>query len=195
MGNCAASHGSGKLSADFIGGEEIIMVMRTDGMIMEYMPPLVVRDVMAAFPQHSVAHSEDAHCRSLSPDQKLVPGQLYRLLILPDSPSLSKDAVLPEGKSIDNGRMEGRISSERHASTRTPPSVECVENGSGIIRVKMVMSKRELEALLSHRSIKEKSFLRHLQCKGLYIKEDYVARRRCGKDGWRPSLESIVEVN
>lgn len=172
------------------------MVMRSDGKIMEYTPPLLVRDLMAVYPQHSVFHSEDATCRPLSPDQTLVPGQLYRLLIIPDLPSLSKDAVISEATSIDNGRIEGRTSSERPASTRPPPSVTCVENSSGIIRVKMVMSKRELEALLSHGSIKEKPFLPDLQCKAHYVKEDYViTRRRCGNYGWKASLESIPEVN
>jgi len=195
MGNCAASHGSGKLSADFIGGEETIMVMRSDGKIMEYTPPLLVRDLMAAYPQHSVVHSEDATCRPLSPDQTLVPGQLYRLLIIPDLPSLSKDGVISEATSIDNGRFRGRVSSESRASTRPPSSVKYAEKGSGIIRVKMVISKRELQALLSHPSTKEKPLLGERQCKTEYVKEDYVARRRGVNDGWRPSLESILEVN
>lgn len=191
MGNCAASHGSGKLSADFIGGKEFIMVMRSDGKIMEYTPPLLVTDLMAAFPQYSVVHSEDATGRPLSPDQTLVPGHLYRLLIIPDLPSFSRDAVLSEVKSIDNDRFEGTISSERRASTRPPPSVKYVENGSGIIRVKMVVSKRELQELLSHPSRKEKSFLPQLMLRG----EDDVTRGRGVNDGWRPSLESIPEVN
>jgi len=172
------------------------MVTKSDGKIMEFMAPLLVRDLMAAYPQHSLVHSEDATCsRSLSPDKKLVPGQLYRLLLIPNSPSLSKDAVLTEAKSIYNSSLERRISREKLASTRPPPSRKSAQNGSGIIRVKMVISKQELEAMLSDRSVKEKSLLLHLQRKVQYVKEDHVATRRCSNAGWRPSLESILEVN
>jgi hypothetical protein len=186
MGNCLPSHGSGRLSADFMRREEFIVVTRSDGKMMEYTAPLLVRDLMAAYPQHSLVHSEDATCRSLSPDKKLLPGQLYRLLLVPNSPSLSKDAVLSEAKSIDNGR----ISRKSRASTRPPSSVKCVQNGSSIMRVKIVIPKRELQALLS-----DKSLLLQRQCKAQYVKEDYVTARKCSNDRWRPSLESIPEVN
>jgi len=189
MGNCHPSHGSGRVSEEFTGEEEFIVVTRSDGKIMEYTPPLLVRDLMAAYPQHSLVHSEDATCLSLSPDKKLVPGQPYRLLRTPNSPSLSKNAVLSEAESIDNGR----ISRERRVSTRVLSSVKNVQNGSRIIRVKTVISKRELEALLSECSKEKKSVeqvMIQLQCKA---KEEQVAKR-CST-GWRPSLQSIPEAN
>lgn len=193
MGNCVASHGSERVSAESMDREEFVMVTRSDGKIMEYTPPVLVRDLMAAYPQHSVVHSEDATCCPLSQDKKLmVPGQLYRLLVNPNLPSLSKEAVLSEAKSIENGR----ISRERRASTGPPSSVKSEEDGSGIMTVKMVISKRELEALLSDRSMKENSLLLQLQSKAQYVQEDYIGRRRyCSNDGWRPLLESIPEVN
>lgn len=193
MGNCLPSRGFGNLSAHLMGREELIMVMKSDGKKMEIMAPLVVRDLMAAYPQHSVVHSKDAKCRSLSPDEKLVPRQLYRLLIMPNySPSLSKDAVLAEAKTIDNGR----INRERRASTGPASSFKCVQNGSGILRVKMVITKRELEALLSDDyCVKDKPLLLQRECKAEYVKEDYVTRSSHSNDGWRPSLESIREVN
>lgn len=175
-----------------MGREEFILVMRSDGKIIEYMPPLVVRDLMAAYPQHSVVHSEDAKGCFLSADKKLVPGQLYRLRLIPDSPSLSKDAILSEAKSAHNRSLDDSISSERRASSQPPSSVQ---NGRGFIRVKMVMSKRELDALLSDRSMNEKSLFSRLQCKVQNSKEDYLATRRWSNDGWRPSLESIPEIN
>jgi len=195
MGNHLQCYGPGRLSADFTGPEEFIMVMRPDGKVMEFTAPLLVGDLMAAYPQHSVVHSEDAACRSVSPENKLVPGQLYRLLFIPKSPSLSKNVVLSEAKSIYNSSLERRIGREKLASTRPPPSRKSAQNGSGIIRVKMVITKRELEAMLSDRCIKEKSLLFHLERKTQNIKENYVATRRCSNDGWRPSLESILEVN
>lgn len=193
MGNCLTSHESEMLSPDFMGREKFILVMRSDGKIMEYMPPILVRDLMAAYPQHSVVHSEDATCHFLAADKKLVPGQLYRVLRNPKAPSLSKlDAVLSEAKSAHNGSLEDKISSERRANNQAHSSVKSVQNGSGFITVKMVISKRELDALLSDRSMNEKSIL----CKaGQYAKKEYVANRRCNDDGWRPSLESIPEVN
>nr|ADE77477.1 unknown [Picea sitchensis] len=194
MGNCMPSHGSGRVSAELISREKFTMVTRPDGKIMEYTAPLLVRDLMAAYPQHSVVHSKDPTCRSLSPDEKLVSGQLYSLLLIPNSPPpLPKDGVLSEAKSIDNGRFEGTVSGERCSSTRPPSSVKCVENGGGVIRVKMVISKRELEAFLSDRSMKEKSsLLPRLQSK--MAKEDYGATRKCCSRGWRPLLEDIPEI-
>ena len=49
-------------------------------------------------------------------------------------------------------------------------SVKCVEDGSGTVRVKIVISKRELEALLSDRRIGEKSLLLQLKPNGANIK-------------------------
>lgn len=189
MGNCVPSHALGRVSEEFTGEEEFIMVTRSDGKIMEYTPPLLARDLMATYPQHSLVHSENATCLSLSPEQKLVPGQLYRLLLIPNSPSLSKEAVLSEATSTDNGGS----TREKRASTRLASSVKCVQNDSGTVRVKMVISKRKLEALLSECSGKEKTVeqvMMQLQCKG---KEEQVAKRCCA--GWRPSLQSIPEAN
>lgn len=189
MGNCLPSRGSGHVSAHFVGREEFIMVTRSNCKIMEFTAPLVVKDPISAYPQHLVVHSQDAKCRSLSPNQKLLPGQLYRLLLIPNSPSLSKEAVISEATSTDNGG----ITREKRASTRLASSVKCVQNDSGTVRVKMVISKRKLEALLSECSGKEKSVeqvMMQLQCKG---KEEQVAKRCCA--GWRPSLQSIPEAN
>lgn len=126
MGNCLPSRGYGHVSAHLVGREEFIMVTRSDGKIMEFTAPLVVKDLISAYPQHSVVHSQDEKFRSLSPNQKLVPGQLYRLLLIPNSPS---------------------------SLTRT-------QNGSGIMRVHMVISEQELQALLSDPCTKEKSLFR-----------------------------------
>lgn len=182
MGNCLTSHESEMLSPDFMGREKFILVMRSDGKIMEYMPPILVRDLMAAYPQHSVVHSEDATCHFLAADKKLVPGQLYRVLRNPNSPSLSEDAFLSAAKSAHNGSFKDGISSERRGSTRPPSSLKSAQIDRGFIRVKMVMSKRELEALLSDRPMKENSLLVRLQCKARYVKEDYIATRRCSND-------------
>ena len=193
--------GSGKVSAE-LTGDELIMVMKMDGKIMEFTAPLLVSDLTAAYPQHSLVHSGDL-CRSLSPEYKLLPGQLYCLLI-PNSPyHVSKnndinpeEAILSEPKSIDNGSCEGRlISRESQEKYNALSSLKCMQNGSGIIRVKMVISKQELDALLAECYMKDKSMERlllQLECKAQNVKEDYVARRCNGV--WRPSLESIPEI-
>ncbi|MCY6488349.1 hypothetical protein, partial [Actinobacillus pleuropneumoniae] len=61
---------------------------------MEYTAPLVIRDLMAAYPQYSIVHSKDTTWHPLSPNQKLVPRQLYWLLVIPNYFSLSKDTAL-----------------------------------------------------------------------------------------------------
>ena len=71
-----------------------------------------------------------------------------------------------------------------------------MQNGNSIIRVKIVISKQELEALLSDRSINETSMeqtLLQLHSNAENAKEDYAAKRCEGL--WRPSLESIPEIS
>lgn len=192
--------GSNSASAK-LTGDELIMVMKIDGKIMEFTVPILVGDLTALYPGHSVVHSGDL-CRCLSPDFKLLPGQLYCLPPFPNSPSQvsnnnnhQEDAVLSEPKAIDNGSCEGTIGGERHENT-APSSAKPVQNGRGIIRVKIVISKQELETLLSDLSMKEKSMEQlwlDLQPNAQDIKEDYAVKR-CDSL-WRPSLDSIPEVN
>lgn len=196
MGNCMRS-GSARVSAK-LTDDELIMVMRMDGKIMEFTAPFLVSDLTAAYPRHSLVHSGDL-CRPLSPDYKLHPGQLYCLRPIPNSPSQvsenNKDTVLSDPESIDNGGCEGGMSGERQENT-APSSGKPVQNGSGFTRVKMVISKQELEALLSDCSMKEKSVEQvwvQLQSKAQNVKEDYAAKRCNGV--WRPSLERIPEIN
>jgi len=59
--------------------------------------------------------------------------------------------------------------------------------------VKIVIGKRELEASLSDRRIREKSPLLQLHPK--VAQEDYGATRKRNGRGWRPSLEGIPELN
>lgn len=94
----------------------------------------------------SLMHSGDL-CRCLPPDYKLLPGQLYCLLPIPNSHSQiwkndnsQRDAVLSESKGIDNGICDGRINRGRQENT-APSSGKPVQNGNSIIRVKIVISK------------------------------------------------------
>ena len=105
------------------------------------------------------------------------------------------DGSLSKSKCIDNGSCKGKINRGRQHNI-APSSGKPVQNGSSIIRVKMVISKQELEAFLAEVSIKEKS-IEHawlqLQSKSKHVKEDYAAK--ICKGVWRPSLERILEIN
>lgn len=192
--------GSGRVSAN-LTEDELIMVLRMDGKIMEFTAPFLVSDLTAAYPRYSLVHSGDL-CRCLPRDYKLLPGQLYCLLPIPNSHSQvsendnsQRDAVLSESKGIDNGSCEGTINGGNQENT-APSAGKPVQNGSSIIRVKMVISKQELEALLSVPSIKETSVEQtrlQLESKAQHVKEDYAAKRCEGL--WRPSLESIPEIS
>lgn len=85
-------------------------------------------------------------------------------------------------------------------------SVKWLQDGSGKMRVKLVISKRELQAFLLDRSSKENS-LQHvllLQRPCKVAKEHYfatrrcnsgIATKRCNSGRWKPSLGDIPELN
>ncbi|GLJ31758.1 hypothetical protein SUGI_0638820 [Cryptomeria japonica] len=168
MGNCIQS----RVCAET--GDQIIKVMRMDGTILEYIPPLLVRDLLMEGDyqkDHMLVHSENADL-ALPHDHKLEGGNLYHLI-----PSHIKDH---KAFSAQNDRAHG---------TGKEAAVQ-VENG---IRLKIVVSKQELKALLSDGCGKEKLVEQLLlkQLQSSIQQQDFdVASRR-----WRPSLEKIPEIN
>uniref|UniRef100_A0A0C9RS79 TSA: Wollemia nobilis Ref_Wollemi_Transcript_15479_650 transcribed RNA sequence n=1 Tax=Wollemia nobilis TaxID=56998 RepID=A0A0C9RS79_9CONI len=149
--------------------QKLVKVVKMDGKLLEYAPPLLARDVLMEGNNHDclLVHSSDVH-HALLLDQKLEGGQIYGLI-----PS-----------SNDN-----HLGSESQSKTCNKESIE-VEEKDGF-RVKMVLSKQELKALLSEKGARDK-----LVAELLVKRRIQGEREVCAASGrWRPCLERILEVN
>lgn len=165
MGNCLRSSiGGGKC-------DKMIKVMRMDGKILKYNPPLVVRDLVNEKDygrKYMVADPQNVG-DTLPDDYELKGGVLYYLI-----PSHVED------ERSFNGGMKER-------------GVKGGENG---MTIKILVSKTELKALLSSDGcVKEKwvedFLLKQLEAKFLQLQQ----RGFNGRGRWRPALEKIIETN
>jgi len=141
--------------------------MKADGKILEYKTPIKVEEVLLHFSGHAVSESLTV-VRYLEPQRKLVRGQLYHLVALPPpSPKSNKKVRFAE------------------------PEVEDVEKSNNVVRIKLVISKQELQNMLQNEGFsvtKMLSLVHENKGEDLSQKNDDVSQ------GWKPVLESIPEV-
>uniref|UniRef100_A0A5B6ZAP8 Uncharacterized protein n=1 Tax=Davidia involucrata TaxID=16924 RepID=A0A5B6ZAP8_DAVIN len=152
--------------------EKVIKVMKTDGKVLEYRAPMKVHQVLSEFSGHEISDTLPV-VRHLRPETELFGGHLYYLLPLPVPP--------PE---FDKKML--RFSN---------PVVEA-EQGSGVVRIKLVISKQELEVMLRKGGVSIDHIVPQLQKKqgtNGVVKFDSDGNGKC--KGWKPLLESIPEVN
>ncbi|GLJ31751.1 hypothetical protein SUGI_0638650 [Cryptomeria japonica] len=164
MGNCLKS------SVDRERGDQMIRVMKMDGKMLEYSPPLLVRDLLTAKDygrNYMLAHPQNVR-DALPQDYKLKGGELYYLI----------PSHLEDESSFNGGGMKERG----------------VKGEKGM-KIKIMVSKTELKALLSDGCVKEKwvedFLLKQLEAKFLQLQQKACVAR--GK--WRPALEKIPETN
>ncbi|XP_028771304.1 uncharacterized protein LOC114740763 [Neltuma alba] len=152
--------------------ENIVRVVKADGKVLEYKEPIKVHQVLTQFFGHAISESLPV-VRHLHPDTKLLRGQLYYLVPPASSPSpkASKKKV-------------------RFAN----PEVESEEESS-VVRIKLVISKKELQNMLCKGGISINNILPLVHGeKGQEDGEDNKTDDY-GCQGWKPALESIPEVN
>ncbi|CAN0847048.1 Uncharacterized protein At1g66480 [Linum grandiflorum] len=172
MGNC------------MVVEEKVLKVMRPDGKILEYSTPILAHEVLSDFPGQysalSAAASDSSSVQQhiLIPDAKLLGGKLYFLVPIPCStPQL---AVKVKKQSI---KMEEE-SEEK--------------SGGGVVRIKLVISKQELEELLKRGGVSMRDMVSHLQGQQQQRMVKKVAEEEEEEendDDWKPSLESIPELD
>lgn len=146
MGNCISS-------------KRVIRIMKGDGKILEYSPPLTVLDVLANFDAHAI-YDEVPVCWSLAPETVLQCGHLYYLL--PEVQPSTSDKEAPE------------------KSRRS-------------VRIKVIVTKKELREMLEQESFSACKMIDRLQKKPCIR---YVAKEGGdvhGHGGWTPVLQSIPE--
>ncbi|KAJ4705247.1 hypothetical protein OWV82_022049 [Melia azedarach] len=157
--------------------EKVIKVMKTDGKILEYKSPIKVQEVLAEFSGHAISDSFP-EIRYLRPDFKLLGGNLYFLVPVPlPSPKVEKKKkVRFSDQEVGGGGKE-----------------------AGVVRIKLVISKQELENLLQKGGVSVQDMVSKIQSnKQSANKYDHQAgcfQDDDSKKGWKPELESIPEVD
>ena len=154
--------------------EKMVRVMKSDAKIVEYETPIKVHQVLTQFPGHAISDSLQV-LQHLHPNTKLVKGQLYYLVPMPPPPSSPKASK----KKV------------RFAK----PEVEGAKE-SGVVRIKMVISKQQLHDMMLQKggiSVNQLLSLAHSE-KGM-VDGDVSEKSDNGSQGWKPGLESIPEVN
>ncbi|KAH1039783.1 hypothetical protein J1N35_041526 [Gossypium stocksii] len=101
MGNCLAQQ------------QKLIRVMKTDGKILEYQPPIKVEQVLSDFPAHAISDTFSGF-HHFQPDAKLLPGHLYYLVPLPSTAinkcKEKKELIQKQGVTVQD------MGSQKHKS-------------------------------------------------------------------------------
>ncbi|CAK7324272.1 unnamed protein product [Dovyalis caffra] len=156
MGNCL---GHCVIRPPFIGScirfpetkhEEVLQVVKTDGKVLEFSNPILVKDILVNFSGSGIGLTKEA-IEHLPPSYELKLGNVYH--ILPPAPVIS-------------------------------PVVDREEEASGgVKRIKVVITKQQLQQLLTKEISVEEVLL------GLEQKSSSLDSPR----NWKPKLESIPE--
>ncbi|KAL5710645.1 hypothetical protein ACHQM5_021184 [Ranunculus cassubicifolius] len=139
-----------------VSASKFVQVMKIDGERLEYKVPVKVYQVLSEFPGHSISDSLPVR-RHLSSDTDMHGGCLYYLL----------PPLLPATAKVMNNVKEK-------------------SKGTGLVRIKIVMTKQELREMLA----KEIQSVDEIVCQ-MQNKENRERYRNCG--GWKPVLDSITE--
>lgn len=169
MGNCVApcNPSIGSCITDVaVEKGKVLRVVKTDGKVLTFGAPVLVKDVLANFADSGIGVSMEGS-EHLPPNYELAIGKVYYLL---PSLSCSKSRVTPSPSGI---------------SSRSVARGKEKEQGTGIRRIKIIISKQQLQELL------EKQISMEEILKGLN-KKAYTSPVVTSPH-WKPKLESIPE--
>lgn len=156
-------------------GEKVIKIMKPDGKILEYRSPIEVHEVLSEFTGHAMRETTTP-TSDLRPETKLRGGRLCYLVPLP--------ALRPQGGVKKKVRF-------------SEPEKDVEQQTSKVVRIKLVISKQQLQELLSKGGVSVDDMVSQL----------HNEKRKDGSDGsfscddgqregfWKPALESIPEIN
>ncbi|EEF33668.1 conserved hypothetical protein [Ricinus communis] len=149
--------------------EKVVKVMKPDGKILEYRAPVRVQQVLSEFSGHAISDSLQDF-QHLLPDTKLHGGSLYYLVALPlPSPEVKK-------------KVRFSIPEEEN------------KKETGAVRIKLVISKQELQEILRKGGVSVDYMISQLQGQQRVHRVDTSDNDDCHK-GWKPVLESIPEID
>ncbi|KAJ8532710.1 hypothetical protein K7X08_015599 [Anisodus acutangulus] len=149
--------------------EKFVKVMKIDGKILEYKAPIKVHQVLSQFSGHVISNSlQVIDNQHLQPDDDLLGGQIYYLL--PQLP------VQPPPKSAKKKVKFANDQVELEANQKTE-----------VVRIKIVISKKELQALLNS----EDGLIKVDDIKSTTIVDESTTNGI----GWKPVLDIIPELD
>ncbi|XP_059459312.1 uncharacterized protein LOC132188792 [Corylus avellana] len=153
--------------------QKIIKIMKADGKVVAYKAPMKAQQVLSEFPGHAISATLPV-VRHLKPETKLLYNHVYYLVPLPP----------PSAKVVKKKKV-------RFAS----PEREDVVEEKGVVRIKVVITKKELAAMLQKGVVSVDEMVAQLQSKSGIdgAADDFTGGDNCRQ--WKPDLESIAEVN
>ncbi|XP_050228613.1 uncharacterized protein LOC126677852 [Mercurialis annua] len=149
--------------------EKVIKVIKSDGKILEYKAPIKVQQVLSDFSGHAISNSLQ-DLQHLLPETKLHGGSFYYLVPLP----------LPSVQAKKKVRFS--IPEEEH------------KQETGVVRIKLVISKQELQEILQKGGVSVNNMVSQLQSQQKVQIVDTSDNDDNNKN-WKPVLESIPEVD
>ncbi|KAF4394677.1 hypothetical protein F8388_015583 [Cannabis sativa] len=191
MGNCLVSE------------EKVIKVVKPDGKVLEYRSPIKAFDVLSQFSGHTLSSAETTTSsgpillnqnQHLNPETKLLGGHLYYLEPVPSPPKKKKTAkkvrfTVPE-KEVEYTKPE----------LETTTTTSSNSSSSKVVRIKLVISKQELQELLKNTKggssvVSVDDMVSKFCSDDQKIKLDHNCDYDQGEGcNWKPELESIAEV-
>lgn len=150
--------------------DKVIKIMKRDGKVLEYKAPIKVQQVLSDFSGHAISDSLQGF-QHHPPDTKLLGGKLHYLVPLPLSSPQAKKKV--------------RFS--------IPEDEDKKEN---IVRIKLVISKKELQEMLQKEGVSVDSMVSQILDQQRVEKIDDTTDNDDNHKGyWKPVLESIPEID
>lgn len=160
--------------------EKPIKVMKTDGELLEYRAPMKVHQLLSQYSSCHAISKTFPVIQHLRAETDMLSGHLYYLLPLPvPSPD------------FDN---------QKNLRYSNPKEITGDQKNSGsVVRIKLVISKQELELMLRKGGVLSVSeMVSELHNKQSANAVDYKTDYSDGNGsckGWKPVLQSIPEIN
>lgn len=157
--------------------EKVVKIVKTDGKFVEYKTPIKVHQVLRDFSGHAITSESLPELRHLHPNTQLVGGKSYNLVPAPAR-------VVKKVRFAMNPQVQEAEEKEE-------------EEESKVVRIKVVVSKKELENMLQQKggiSINTMLSLLHDQNAQVMCNNN-TDDHKYGCQPWKPALESIPESN
>lgn len=148
--------------------ENLVQVMKTDGKILEYKAPLKVHQVLSQYSGHAISQTLQVE-QHLQPEAELRAGQLYYLLPVPVS-SMELDKEYSNTKEVAG------------------------KENCGVVRIKLVIRKQDLEEMLSEGGTIEDVILQLQNKQSVDSFKNLNTGASQNSRGWKPVLPSIPEA-
>ncbi|XP_047963798.1 uncharacterized protein LOC125208257 [Salvia hispanica] len=142
--------------------KSVISVMKTDGKIIEYKSPIKVHQILCEYSHHAITDKLPV-VKHLHPNTELLRGRLYYLLPLP-VPAKKKKRVRFSDDVVEEERRRG----------------------TGAVRIKVVISKKELQAMLAKEGVSVEEMITEVRKEPLKIDSKSIGLK---------GLESIPELD